>query len=111
MSGDLIFVFVGDREILKINREFLKHNYYTDVIAFDYCSSNIIEGEIYLSIDTIRKNALSYSFYLREEVLRVMIHSILHLIGYNDSDEEQQSAMRRAEDRYLEVFKEMQNGF
>ncbi len=108
--GDLSFIFVGDSEILEINREFLEHDYYTDVIAFDYHSGDIVDGEIYLSIDTIRKNALIYSKRLKDEVLRVMVHGTLHLTGYSDNDHRQKSIMSRAEDKYLEEYKEMNNG-
>lgn len=108
--GDLSFIFVGDSEILEINREFLEHDYYTDVIAFDYCSGDIIEGEIYLSIDTIRRNAVTYSKRLKEEILRVMVHGTLHLTGYSDNDQIQKSRMSKEEDKYLEEYKEINNG-
>lgn len=103
--GDLTFIFIGDEEILKINREFLKHDYYTDVIAFDYHRGNIIEGEVYLGIDTIRRNSALFSKSLKDEVLRVMVHAALHLVGYRDDDKRSKDIMREAEDKYLAVFK------
>lgn len=102
--GDLSFIFVNDREILEINREFLKHDYYTDVIAFDYHEGNNIEGEVYLSIDTIRKNSILFSKRLKDEVLRVMVHASLHLAGYKDDDERGKAIMREAEDKYLAIY-------
>ncbi len=109
--GDLSFIFVGDSEILEINKEFLEHDYYTDVIAFDYHNGDIINGEIYLSIDTIRKNAIRYTKRLKEEILRVMVHGTLHLTGYSDDEQIQKSIMRQKEDQYLADYKKMKNGF
>ncbi|MFO7754582.1 MAG: rRNA maturation RNase YbeY [Bacteroidales bacterium] len=103
--GDLSFIFIDDKEILKINREFLKHDYYTDVIAFDYHRGNIIEGEVFLSIDTIRRNSALFSKSLKDEILRVMVHAALHLVGYNDDDKKRKDIMREAEDKYLGIFK------
>lgn len=102
--GDLSFIFVKDQEIIEINREFLKHDYYTDVIAFDYHEGDYIEGEVYLSIDTIRKNSILFSKRLKEEVLRVMVHAALHLAGYKDDDERGKAVMREAEDKYLAIY-------
>lgn len=109
--GDLVFIFTGDSEILKINREFLEHDYYTDVIAFDYSSEGIISGEIYLSIDTIRSNAVVYSRKLKEEILRVMVHGVLHLTGYSDREPGERRKMKEAEERHLQEYKSMNNGF
>lgn len=100
-NGNLSFIFMNDESLIKINREFLQHNYFTDVIAFDYGEPDKIDGEIYLSIDTIKNNAHNYKVSLREEVLRVMIHGTLHLCGFNDSTEEEKKEMKKREDEWI----------
>jgi rRNA maturation RNase YbeY len=92
---------MDDKSLIRINREFLKHNYFTDVIAFNYGDENSIDGEIYLSIETIKENALNYKVSLKEEVLRVMIHGTLHLCGFNDSTEEERNEMKAMEERWI----------
>ena len=108
--GDLSFIFVADNYIKKINREFLNHDYYTDVIAFDYGEGNMINGEIYLGIETIKRNAKIFNSNLKNEILRVMIHGVLHLIGYNDKNENEVKKMRRREDVYLDELKRRGDG-
>lgn len=100
-TGDLSFFFLPDDELREINREFLKHDYNTDVIAFDYGTGGTISGEIYMSIDTIRANSSLYDNSVRDEILRVMLHGILHLAGYDDGDDKGRKEMRRKEDYYL----------
>lgn len=103
-SDDLIFIFTNDERILKINEEFLKHTWFTDVIAFDYCGGKNIKGEVYISIDTVRNNANNYKVSLKLEVLRVMIHGTLHLCGYLDNTEELKGKMRKVEDGWINEF-------
>lgn len=91
--GDLKFIFTNDETELEINRKFLGHNYYTDIISFDYSSKNLINGEIYISVDTLRRNASKYDVSINEEVLRVMIHGVLHLCGYSDDRRQQKDIM------------------
>lgn len=102
MSADLCFIFTSDRKIRELNREFLKHDYFTDVIAFGEKLSNSIKGEIYISIDTVRKNSRRYNVTEKEEVLRVMIHAVLHLCGYKDKTAGEKSRMRELEDYWIE---------
>ena len=102
--GDLNFIVTNDPAIKKINVEFLQHNYFTDVIAFDYGSNNVVSGEIYISIDTVKSNALNYKVSLNSEVLRVMIHGLLHLCGYTDSTETAKVRMREKEDFWIKEF-------
>lgn len=101
IPGDLRFIMTTDEKLLKINREFLKRNNYTDVIAFNYNEKKTINGEIYISIDTVRQNAHDYNVSLKEEVKRVMLHGILHLCGYNDKTDEEKKIMRIKEDQWI----------
>jgi probable rRNA maturation factor len=100
-NGNLSFVFMSDNEIIKINKEFLRHNYFTDVIAFDYGSGDLMDGEIYLSIETIRRNANNYKVSLKNEVLRVMIHGTLHICGFKDTAKGEKGKMRKLENKWI----------
>ena len=104
LSGDLNFIFTNDRKLIKINREFLNHDYYTDVIAFGYNENKKVEGEIYISVDTVKRNAGNYKVSLKNELIRVMIHGTLHLCGYSDNTEEKRAAMKNIEDKWLETY-------
>lgn len=102
--GDISFIFVDDKKILDINVEFLNHNYFTDIITFDYKNGNVINGEIYLSIDTIIRNSITYAVPHKNEVLRVMIHGILHLCGLNDASNTEKTIMRSNENKWISEF-------
>ena len=103
--GDLYFIITNDNKMVKINREFLKKDTLTDVIAFDYSEEEKITGEIYISKDTVKRNAYNYKVSLRDEILRVMIHGTLHLCGYNDKNEEDRNRMREKENEWIEKEK------
>ncbi|MBP5473153.1 MAG: rRNA maturation RNase YbeY [Bacteroidales bacterium] len=99
--GDVSFIITSDENILIINKEFLNHDFYTDVITFDYCEADVVNGEIYISIDTVRNNSKIFKVKLLDELFRVMIHGVLHLCGYDDKTDEQKVVMRQNEEKWL----------
>lgn len=102
--GDINYIFVDDGEILRINRQFINHDYYTDHIGFDYTQGNILSGDTYISLDTVRTNAQLFHKTYQDELNRVMIHSILHLCGLKDKTPEERLAMEKAEDAALALL-------
>jgi probable rRNA maturation factor len=104
VSGDLNFIITDDKSLKEINVEFLKHNYFTDVISFDNGTGTVLAGEIYISLETVIENANNYNVSLNQEFIRVMIHGVLHLCGYDDKTAVEKSKMRAREDYWLELF-------
>ena len=102
--GDVSFLFCNDNKILEVNKQFLNHNYYTDIITFDYSSGNIISGDIFISIKTVNSNSKLYKTSFMEELHRVIIHGILHLLGLNDLSAEDEKLMRIAENQALQML-------
>lgn len=99
--GQLVYHFVDDARILEINKTFLDHDYYTDIITFNYNKARRISGEVYISIDTVASNTAKLETSPGEEMARVVVHGLLHLIGFDDKNEEESRQMREEEDKCL----------
>ncbi len=104
--GDLSYIFVADQVLLGINKEFMKHDYFTDIITFNYNNNKTVNGEIYISIETVYRNSKKYGVSLKNELLRVMVHGVLHLIGYDDKNENEKKRMREEEDIWIKGYLE-----
>lgn len=103
--GSINYIFCSDKRLLDINRRFLKHDYYTDIITFDLSESKRITAEIYISLERVRDNAEKQKTTLRSELHRVIFHGALHLCGYRDKKMSERRTMRQKEDFYLKLFK------
>lgn len=103
--GDVGYMFVDDEKILEVNREYLGHDYYTDVITFDYDEDDIVSGDIVISLDTVRSNAELFGKTYDDELHRVIIHGILHLCGINDKGPGEREIMEAAENKALAMLK------
>ena len=101
--GEIAYVFVDDEEILRVNRQFLSHDYYTDIITFDDTEGRLIQGDLFISLDTVRSNAEGLGITYEEELYRVIIHGILHLCGINDKGPGEREVMEAAENRALSI--------
>ena len=102
--GDITYIFCDDDYLLERNKEFLDHNTLTDIITFNYCIDNNISSDIMISIDRVKENSITFENSFNEELKRVMIHGILHLIGYNDKSDKEKELMREKENFYLNMF-------
>jgi probable rRNA maturation factor len=111
ISGDLRFIITDDESLKKINVEFLEHDYYTDVITFNYNEGDVINGEVYISLDRVRENAQNYNVSLKSELSRVLVHGVLHLVGYDDKTAKGRKEMRGLEDYWIEMVNGLENGF
>ncbi len=106
-TGCINFIFTSDKYLLKINKEYLSHKYYTDIITFNYCEKDNISGDIFISIDTIKNNSARFNVTMIEELHRVIIHGILHLLGFDDQSDKEKAVMREKENYYLERLKNL----
>ncbi len=102
--GDVGYLFVGDERILEVNIAYLSHDYYTDIITFDYSFGNIINGDIFISTETVASNAHQFCRPYMEELHRVIVHGVLHLCGINDKTIAERSAMEEAENKALQML-------
>ena len=103
--GEFGYMFVDDEKILEVNNEYLGHDYYTDIITFDYDEDDIINGDLVISLDTVKSNAELFGKTYEEELFRVIIHGILHLCGINDKGPGEREIMEAAENKALEMAK------
>lgn len=99
--GEISVILCSDKYLLDINIEFLKHNYYTDIITFNYVVESTISGDLFISVDRVKENSAVFNTSMIKELYRVIFHGLLHLIGYNDKTDEEKKAMREREDFYL----------
>lgn len=108
--GEISYIFTSDAYLLQVNIEYLNHNFYTDVITFDYCVDTIVSGDIFVSIERIRENSIKFSQNFNTEFLRVIVHGVLHLLGFNDSTDEEKIIMRGLENKFIsnEIVKEFE---
>ena len=102
--GDITYIFCDDERILEVNRAFLQHDYYTDIITFDYTTGNTISGDMFISLDTVLSNSHLLNESYERELYRVIIHGILHLCGINDKGEGEREIMERCENEALAMI-------
>lgn len=105
--GALVYIFCDDERIIEVNREFLQHDYYTDIITFDYSRRKLISGDMFISLDTVASNAEQLGVDYADELHRVIIHGVLHLCGINDKGPGEREIMERHENRALELLREL----
>jgi probable rRNA maturation factor len=103
--GDINYIFCSDHYILKVNQEALDHDYYTDIITFDYCEGAVVSGDLFISIDRVKDNATQLKESFNRELSRVMIHGILHLCGYGDKSKTEEKLMREKENNNINKLK------
>ena len=103
-TGNLNYVFCNDQRILEVNKEFLGHDYYTDIITFDYSEPGVVSGDMYISLDTVLTNSEKFHTSYEKELMRVIIHGVLHLCGINDKGRGERAVMEAAENRALDMW-------
>lgn len=101
--GDINVIFCSDNYILDVNMKYLQHDYFTDIITFDYCEGMVLSGDLFISVDSVRENSIEFGTDFEEELHRVIVHGVLHLIGYDDHTEEDKKVMRQKENYYLQM--------
>lgn len=104
-AGEIAYIFCSDKKILEVNRTYLQHDYYTDIITFDYCKSDLISGDLFISLDTVKSNSEQFNTPYQEELHRTIIHGILHLCGINDKGPGERDIMEQAENEALALYK------
>lgn len=106
--GTLSYILCDDDYLLEINKQYLQHEFYTDIITFDYVENGVINGDIFISVDRVKENASLFGVSEREELMRVFAHGVLHLSGLKDATSEEATQMRKAENESLELLKELE---
>lgn len=101
--GDINVIFCSDNYILDVNMKYLQHDFFTDIITFDYCEGKVLSGDLFISVDSVRENSIEFGTDFEEELHRVIVHGVLHLIGYDDHTDEDKKVMRQKEDYYLQM--------
>jgi len=102
--GEITFIFCSDDYLLEINKQYLDHDYYTDIITFDYVEGKEISGDIFISVDRVKENAATFGVDFQNELNRVLVHGVLHLLGYKDKSADEKKLMTSKEDEYLHEF-------
>ncbi len=102
--GDLSYIFCSDEYLIKLNHKYLGHDTYTDIVTFNYSEEDVISGEIYISVDRVKENAVKFDEDFNKELLRVMAHGVLHLLGYNDKSKNEKEEMKAKEDEKINMF-------
>jgi probable rRNA maturation factor len=102
--GDISFIFCSDGYLLDVNKRYLNHNYFTDIITFDDVEGNVINGDIFISVDRVKENSIEFETSFDNEIHRIMIHGVLHLLGYKDKAKKDKIVMTEKEDLYLKLF-------
>ena len=105
--GEVAYVFCNDDKRLEVNRQYLKHDYFTDIITFDYCEGDMLSGDLFISLDTVRTNAELFHKTYDDELHRVIIHGILHLVGINDKGPGEREIMEAAENKALDLLQKL----
>ncbi len=108
-TGDISVIFCSDKYLLDINRKFLQHDYFTDIITFDYCEGSLVSGDLFISVDSVKDNAQEYGTEFNDELNRVIVHGVLHLLGYDDHTDAQTKQMREKENEYLALKADLQD--
>jgi rRNA maturation RNase YbeY len=105
VTGDISFIFCSDAYLLEVNKQYLNHDYFTDIITFDYVENNLISGDIFISCDRVKENAAQFKTGFENELSRIIIHGVLHLLGYKDKSKKEKLRMTDKENFYLkELF-------
>ena len=104
--GEIAYIFCSDEKILEVNRQYLQHDYYTDIITFDYCEGNRLSGDLFISLETVKTNSEQFNTPYEEELRRTIIHGILHLCGINDKGPGEREIMEAAENKALAMRKQ-----
>ena len=105
--GDINIIFCSDNYILDVNMKYLQHDYFTDIITFDYCEKKVLSGDLFISVDSVRENSVYFGTEFEDELNRVIVHGLLHLIGYDDHSEDDIKVMREKENYYLDLRKKL----